>query len=351
MTQDDAAATPPREGERIAKVLARAGVCSRRDAERLIAEGRVTVDGTVLTSPALNVTVANRIEVDGKPVGAPEPTRLWRYYKPRGLVVSAKDEKGRPTVFDALKGKLPRVVSVGRLDLNSEGLLLLTNDGALERRLELPSTGWVRRYRVRVFGAVDPVRLMALSKGVTVDGVTYGAIEVDIERAQGANTWLSVGLKEGKNREIRRVMEHVGLTVNRLIRVAYGPFNVGGLEPGDVAPVPRRELEAALAGEEIARAPKPPGQKPTPPPRPDGRRAGGDARIDGPRSERPREDRPKGARPKDDMPRGEGPRDAAQKRPRPAGAKGAWSGAGPGRGPKPDRPRPAGGPGRADRRR
>jgi 23S rRNA pseudouridine2605 synthase len=308
-----------RPGERVAKVLARAGVCSRRDAERLIAEGRVALDGKVLTSPAINVTPEDRLTVDGQPVGAPEPTRLWRYYKPKGLVVSAKDEKGRPTVFDALKGKLPRVVSVGRLDLASEGLLLLTNDGALERRLELPSTGWVRRYRVRVFGAVDTSRLMALSKGITIEGITYGAIEVDIERAQGANTWLSVALTEGKNREIRRVMEHLGLAVNRLIRVAYGPFDLGGLEPGDVAPVPRQELQAALEGRAIERTPRKPAAKPQ-------------ARRDASGS-KPSQ-KPTGAKPHGAKPPGE----------RPAGARPA--------GPRPNGDRPGGGRRRhADRRR
>jgi 23S rRNA pseudouridine2605 synthase len=186
--------------ERIAKVLARAGVCSRRDAERWIADGRVSVDGQVLGTPAITVTTANNIRVDGKPLPTPERPRLWRYHKPAGLVTSHRDEKYRPTVFDALPKDLPRLISIGRLDLNSEGLLLLTNDGALARRLELPSTGWLRRYKVRVHGEVEPERLAALEKGIAVDGVVYGPIRATLERQQGSNAWIAMAFREGKNR-------------------------------------------------------------------------------------------------------------------------------------------------------
>jgi len=234
------------KGERIAKRLARAGLCSRRDAERWIAEGRVKVDGKVLTTPAFLVTESSQIVVDGQPVKEAERTRLWRYHKPSGLVTSHKDEKGRITVFDRLPADMPRVISVGRLDLTSEGLLLLTNDGALARRLELPATGWVRRYRVRVHGVPDPAQLVALERGVTIDGVAYGPIKALLDRQQGANAWLTVGLKEGKNREIRKVMEHLGWSVSRLIRIAYGPFQLGLLEPGAVEEVPTKTLKEQL---------------------------------------------------------------------------------------------------------
>ena len=240
----EAAAKP--DGERIAKRLARAGLCSRREAERWIEAGRVAVDGQVLDSPAVVVGAESRITVDGKPLAAAEPTRLWRYHKPKGLICTARDERGRPTVFDALPKALPRVVSVGRLDIGSEGLLLLTNDGAVARRLELPATGWTRRYRVRVFGKPDPKRLAGLARGVTVDGVEYGAIEAELERQQGSNAWVSLGLREGKNREVRRVMEHLGLTVNRLIRVAFGPFQLGRLPAGSVSEVPAKVLADQL---------------------------------------------------------------------------------------------------------
>ena len=232
--------------ERIAKVLARAGVCSRRDAERWIADGRVSVDGRVLATPAITVTAGVDIRVDGKPLPSPERARLWRYHKPAGLVTSHRDEKGRLTVFDALPKDLPRLISVGRLDLNSEGLLLLTNDGALARRLELPSTGWLRRYKVRVHGEAEPERLAALDKGIAIDGVSYGPIRASFERQQGSNGWIAMALREGKNREVRRVLEHLGLQVTRLIRLSYGPFQLGNLARGAVDEVPKKVLSEQL---------------------------------------------------------------------------------------------------------
>ena len=237
------AGAPP---ERIAKLLARVGLCSRRDAERWIAAGRVSVDGRVLTTPAVTVTAANDVRVDGEPLPAIDRPRLWRYHKPAGLVTTHRDERGRPTVFDALPKELPRVISVGRLDLNSEGLLLLTNDGALARRLELPSTGWVRRYKVRVHGEVDPDRLARLDPGLTIDGVAYGPIHASLERRQGSNAWITMGLREGKNREVRRVLEHLGLQVTRLIRLSYGPFQLGNLPRGAVDEVPKKVLAEQL---------------------------------------------------------------------------------------------------------
>src|SRR5215469_2603099 len=238
--------TTGEQSERIAKVLARAGVCSRRDAEQWIADGRISVDGRALTTPAVTVTASNDIRVDGKPLPVPEPPRLWRFHKPAGLVTSHRDEKGRPTVFDVLPKDLPRVISVGRLDLNSEGLLLLTNDGTLARRLELPSTGWLRRYKVRVHGEVHPERLAALDKGITVDGVAYGPISAKLERQQGSNAWIAMALREGKNREVRRVLEHLGLEVTRLIRLSFGPFQLGNLARGAVDEVPRKVLREQL---------------------------------------------------------------------------------------------------------
>ena len=240
------------KGERIAKVMARGGLCSRRQAERWIAEGRVSVDGEVLTTAAVTVTAENTVLVDGRPLAPPAETRLWRYHKPTGVLTTHRDTHGRPTVFESLPADLPRLVSVGRLDLNSEGLLLLTNDGGLARTLELPATGWVRRYRVRVFGAVDEARLENLDKGVRVGGVTYGAIRARLDSRRGGNAWLSVSLTEGRNREVRKVMEHLGLRVNRLIRIAYGPFQLGNLKRGDVAEVPRKVLREQL-GKDFAR--------------------------------------------------------------------------------------------------
>ncbi len=239
-----AAGTP--EGDRIAKVLSRAGVASRREAERMIELGEVSVNGKVISSPALNVTSKDKIVVRGVVVGEPEQARLWLYYKPEGLVTSESDEKGRETVFDNLPAELPRVMSVGRLDLNSEGLLLLTNDGALKRRLELPSTGWLRKYRVRVNGnPVDP-DLEPLRKGIVVEGERFQPMIVVIDRIQGANAWLTVGLREGKNREIRRAMAAINLTVNRLIRVSYGPFRLNDLQPGEVDEVKGKVLRDQL---------------------------------------------------------------------------------------------------------
>ena len=237
--------------QRIAKILARAGLCSRRDAERWIAEGRISVDGAVLTTPAVVVGAASDIRVDGLPLPAPDRARLWRYHKPAGLVTTHRDEKGRPTVFAGLPAGLPRVVSVGRLDLNSEGLLLLTNDGALARLLELPATGWIRRYKVRVHGEVDPARLAALAGGVAVAGTAYGPIRARLERRQGSNAWITLALREGMNREVRRVLEHLDLAVTRLIRLSYGPFQLGNLGRGAVDEVPgkvlREQLGATLA--------------------------------------------------------------------------------------------------------
>ena len=242
MTDNAALPSKTPAGDRIAKVLARAGICSRRDAERMIEAGRITVNGVVLTSPALNVTAKDKILVDGKPLPSKEPTRLWRYHKERGTVTTARDPEGRPTVFDALPADLPRVISIGRLDVNTEGLLLLTNDGELARKLELPSTGWARRYRVRAHGRTDQAKLDALQQGIEVDGVRYGPIQARLEREQGANVWISMTLREGKNREIKRVLEKLGLNVNRLIRTSYGPFQLGDLKDGVVQEVPERIL-------------------------------------------------------------------------------------------------------------
>lgn len=237
-----------RDGERIAKVLARAGLCSRRDAERWIDDGRVAVNGKTIESPALNVTDKDDIRVDGKPLPKAEKTRLFLYHKPAGLVTTARDEKGRQTVFDALPDGLPRVVSVGRLDLNTEGLLLLTNDGELSRLLELPSTGWKRRYRVRVHGHIAPERLEKLKDGLTVDGIKYGAIEATLEKSQGSNEWLNISIREGKNREVRKIMEALGLQVTRLIRISYGPFQLGDMERGAVKEVPQKMMREQIPG-------------------------------------------------------------------------------------------------------
>jgi 23S rRNA pseudouridine2605 synthase len=236
----------PTAGDRIAKVMARAGVASRRDAERLIVEGRVAVNGKTVTSPALDVLPTDRVTLDGKPIDAPQAARLWLYYKPLGLVTSEKDEKGRQTVFESLPDGMPRVMSIGRLDLNSEGLLLLTNDGGLKRRLELPSTGWLRKYRVRVNGRPNEATFDPLRRGVTIDGEDFQPMEIVLDRQQGANAWLTIGLREGKNREIRRAMTEVGLIVNRLIRVSYGPFRLNKMEPGEVVEVKQKVLKDQL---------------------------------------------------------------------------------------------------------
>jgi 23S rRNA pseudouridine2605 synthase len=232
-------------------VLARAGLCSRREAERWIADGRVNVNGRTLTTPAVTVGPKDKIVVDGKALPQREPIRLWRYHKPKGLVTTHKDPQDRPTVFAALPPELPRVVSVGRLDFNSEGLLLLTNDGALARHMELPATGWSRRYRVRANGRVMQADLDTLKDGVEIEGVRYGPIEATVDSAQGANTWLSVTLREGKNREVRRVLASIGLKVNRLIRVSYGPFQLLDLKPGAVDAVKRRVV-AEQVGPKLA---------------------------------------------------------------------------------------------------
>ena len=220
------------DGNRIAKVIARAGICSRRDAEKLIAAGRVSLDGETVTTPAIRVGEHQVVAIDGKPLDEPETTRLWRYHKPAGLVTSHRDPQGRATVFANLPKHLPRVVSIGRLDINSEGLLLLTNDGALARQLELPAAGWTRKYRVRLFGKVTQKDLDRLAQGTTIAGVKYGPVIADLERSKGMYAWASVSLKEGKNREVKRLMESLGLKVARLIRVQYGPFHLGQLPEG-----------------------------------------------------------------------------------------------------------------------
>ncbi|MCB2110162.1 MAG: rRNA pseudouridine synthase, partial [Rhodobacteraceae bacterium] len=262
---------PREEGERIAKVMARAGIASRRDAEKMILAGRVAVNGVKAESPALDVLPSDRITLDDKPIDAPQPARLWLYYKPTGLVTSARDEKGRQTVFDTMPEDMPRVMSVGRLDLTSEGLLLLTNDGELKRKLELPTTGWLRKYRVRVNGRPNEATFDPLRRGIEIDGESFQPMEVTLEKQQGANAWLTVGIREGKNREIRRAMAEVGLAVNRLIRVSYGPFRLNKMKPGDVVEVKARVLREQLgtsaadaedAGTRPAKPRKPRGDRP-----------------------------------------------------------------------------------------
>lgn len=270
----------PESEMRIAKALARAGLCSRREAERWIVEGRVSVNGKTIDSPALDVGPKDRISVDGNPLPVAEPTRLWRYHKPKGLVTTHRDPQGRPTVFDALPNSLPRVISVGRLDFNSEGLLLLTNDGALARHLELPATGWLRRYRVRAYGHVTQADLDRLKDGIEVEGVKYGPIEAALDTEKGDNAWITIALREGKNREVRNILSALGLTVNRLIRVSFGPFQLLELKPGDVENVRRRVIidqlgpriaeELGLVDDEVEDVPKiaprhkPPREKPAP---------------------------------------------------------------------------------------
>ncbi|MFC3133744.1 pseudouridine synthase, partial [Microbaculum marinum] len=251
---DKADTTTLPSSERIAKRIARSGLCSRRDAERLIAEGRVALNGKVLDTPAVSVGPGDAITVNGKPLAETEPTRLWLYHKPAGLVTTNRDPQRRPTVFEKLPRDLPRVVSVGRLDINTEGLLLLTNDGGLARALELPSTGWLRRYRVRAHGTVTQTQLDALKTGVAIDGVRYGPIEAALDRAQGGNVWLTMALREGKNREIKNVLESLGLRVNRLIRVSFGPFMLRELAVGGVEEVKPRVLRDQLGARMIREA-------------------------------------------------------------------------------------------------
>ncbi len=322
----------------MAKALARAGVASRREVERLIAEGRVALNGQVLDTPAVKVAAGDRLTVDGAPVGQPEPVRVWRYHKPVGLMTTHRDPQGRPTVFEALPEELPRVISVGRLDLNSEGLLLLTNDGGLARALELPATGLTRRYRARAHGHTTQARLDQLQDGITIEGVRYGAIEAHLDKAKegslGANLWITLTLTEGKNREVRKVLEALGLTVNRLIRLSYGPFLLGELPVGaveEVGPrVIREQLAAHIAPEALPRGGRTPVAA-APTPAGPSRRGGGQAlaapsergpaergsqRPQGPRGssqrfqERPSSARPGGAR--GHAPRGDGPRGEAQ---------------------------------------
>ena len=244
---DEATATAEGDGQmRIAKAMARAGLCSRREAERWIADGRVSVNGTLLKTPAVEVSAKDKVLVDGRPLPEAEPVRLWRYHKPRGLVTTHADPEGRPTVFDNLPPDLPRVISIGRLDFNTEGLLLLTNDGTLARHLELPATGWLRRYRVRAHGRVTQEALDKLKDGIELEGVRYGPVEATLDTMQGGNIWLTLSLREGKNREVRRILESLGLAVNRLIRVSYGPFQLLDLEPGQAEQIRRRVLADQL---------------------------------------------------------------------------------------------------------
>ena len=236
------------EGERIAKVIARAGVCSRREAEQLIADGHVTLNHKILKTAAINVTEADQIRINGKLLPQAEDSKLWRYHKPDGLVVSHKDPQGRPSVFDKLRQQLPRVMSIGRLDINTEGLLLLTNDGEIERLLELPSSGWIRRYRVRAYGKMDDAGLERLRGGVEIEGVRYGPVEAKIETSQGDNVWMTVSIREGKNREVKKICDYLGLQVNRLIRTNFGPFQLGDLKRGGIEEIPRKFWQEQLGG-------------------------------------------------------------------------------------------------------
>ena len=299
MSDKSSSQTP---GDRIAKVIARAGLASRRAAETWIAAGRVSVNGAVISSPALNVTSSDQILVDGTPLRARERTRLFLYHKPRGLVTTHSDPEGRDTIFRALPKGLPRLISVGRLDINTEGLLLLTNDGGLARILELPATGWLRRYRVRALGRVRQEMLDGLRGGVTVEGIRYGPIEATLDREQGANVWLTFGIREGKNREVRKVLETLGLKVNRLIRVAFGPFELGDLDDGAVKEVETAELRAKLGDQIIADAnadfdaPILPEEAKDPPRHSRVRAKAGDPRFQGRNAQPAVEPEPRGAR-------------------------------------------------------
>lgn len=314
-------AIAPPAAERIAKRIARSGLCSRRDAEKLIAEGRVSVNGKTLDTPAVTVGPNDAIIVNGTPLAETEPTRLWLYHKPAGLVTTNRDPQGRTTVFERLPRDLPRVVTVGRLDINTEGLLLLTNDGGLARALELPATGWLRRYRVRAHGTVTQAKLDGLKRGVTIEGVRYASIEATLDRPQGSNIWLTMALREGKNREIKNVLEALGLSVNRLIRVSYGPFMLRDLAIGAVEEVKARilrdQLGAKMVREAGIRLPEPtkgaaPARGKTQAP-PAGRGKGPqDAAPKSGKHQIPRPKRGKG--PDDDAPRrGRGPQDATSK--------------------------------------
>ena len=313
MSDDTKPAGEVRAGHRIAKVIARSGLCSRRDAEAWIAAGRVTVNGQALESPAYNVTEADDVRVDGKPLAAPERTRLFLFHKPRGLVTTARDPEGRPTIFDALPPDLPRLVAVGRLDINTEGLLLLTNDGGLARVLELPATGWLRRYRVRAHGHIDQARLESLGDGLTLDGIHYAGIEARLDREQGSNAWITMGLREGKNREIKKVLEHLGLAVNRLIRISFGPFELGDLAEGEVAEVRTRvlrdQLGAKLAREAGANFDAPIVERVAPEPPPHEERRG---------REPARRERPGGVKRSRPEERGRGPAAAPRRGPAPS---------------------------------
>lgn len=236
------------QGDRIAKLIARAGVCSRREAEVLVQAGRVAVDGEILQTPAVRVLAGQRITIDGELLPAGEPVRLFRFHKPTDMLTAARDQRGRRTIYDALDSSLPRLMPIGRLDLNSEGLLLLTNDGGLKRRLELPATGWLRRYKVRAYGRIGQTQLDSLERGIEVDGIRYGAITAKLERQQGSNAWMTVALREGRNREVRKALAHLGLEVNRLIRLAYGPFQLGALAPKDCEEVKGKVLREQLGG-------------------------------------------------------------------------------------------------------
>ena len=238
------------KGERIAKIIARAGLASRRESEKLILDGKVKVNGKTISSPARNLSRDDVVEVDGKLLSPPEKTRIWMYHKPVGLISTSKDEKNRPTIFDKLPNEMPRVLSIGRLDLNSEGLLLLTNDGELKRRLELPSTGWLRSYRVRVKGRLNENMLEPLRRGISVDGTQFKPMQVSFDRQTGANAWLSIGLREGKNREIRKALSLLGLSVNRLIRISFGDFELGKLKKGEIEEV-RSSIVKTLFKKEV----------------------------------------------------------------------------------------------------